>query len=143
MRTTKEVRERLERAAAESGRSLVQEVEHRLDSSFRDEIFFEFVGGHKSEAIVRPILYYLGSLEHQGLNWRSDPAAVDAVREAIGLITEAIFLGPLSQKRQTSFLLGAALEHRGEKASGATRSAVAVLSLLGLAEPPPPEGSAA
>jgi hypothetical protein len=39
MRTTKEMREKLERAAAQSGRSLVQEVEHRLERSFdREEI---------------------------------------------------------------------------------------------------------
>ena len=39
MRTTKEMREKLERAAAESGRSLVGEVEYRLERSFdRDEV---------------------------------------------------------------------------------------------------------
>jgi TraY domain-containing protein len=39
MRTTKEMREKLERAAAQSGRSLVQEVEFRLERSFdREEI---------------------------------------------------------------------------------------------------------
>jgi hypothetical protein len=37
MRTTKEIREKLERAAAQSGRSLVQEVEHRLQKSFDHE----------------------------------------------------------------------------------------------------------
>lgn len=37
MRTTKETRARLERAAADSGRSLVQEVEYRLEMSFRDD----------------------------------------------------------------------------------------------------------
>jgi hypothetical protein len=39
MRTTKELREKLERAAAKSGRSLVGEVEYRLERSFdRDEV---------------------------------------------------------------------------------------------------------
>jgi hypothetical protein len=37
MRTTNEVREKLERAAAESGRSLAQEVEFRLERSFERE----------------------------------------------------------------------------------------------------------
>jgi hypothetical protein len=38
MRTTKELREKLEQAAAKSGRSLVGEVEYRLERSFdRDE----------------------------------------------------------------------------------------------------------
>jgi hypothetical protein len=34
MRTTQELREKVERAATESGRSLVQEVEYRLECSF-------------------------------------------------------------------------------------------------------------
>ena len=37
MRTTREVRNRLETAAADSGRSLVQEVEYRLEHSFQEE----------------------------------------------------------------------------------------------------------
>lgn len=37
MRTTKEMREKLERAAAKSGRSLVGEVEYRLERSFDRE----------------------------------------------------------------------------------------------------------
>ena len=36
MRTTRELRGDIERAAADSGRSLVQEVEHRLKQSFSD-----------------------------------------------------------------------------------------------------------
>ena len=39
MRTTKQMREKLERAARASGRSLVGEVEYRLERSFdRDEV---------------------------------------------------------------------------------------------------------
>jgi uncharacterized protein (DUF1778 family) len=41
MRTTKELRDRIERAAMVSGRSLVQEVEFRLEQSFRDEYMAE------------------------------------------------------------------------------------------------------
>ena len=37
MRTTREVRAKLELAAADSGRSLVQEVEHRLEQSFEQD----------------------------------------------------------------------------------------------------------
>jgi hypothetical protein len=37
MRTTQETRDRLEKAAADSGRSLVQEVEYRLERSFMEE----------------------------------------------------------------------------------------------------------
>jgi Arc-like DNA binding domain len=41
MRTTRELREKIERAALASGRSLVQEVEFRLEQSFRDEYMAE------------------------------------------------------------------------------------------------------
>ncbi len=37
MRTTRETREKLEKSAAGSGRSLVQEVEYRLERSFAEE----------------------------------------------------------------------------------------------------------
>ena len=37
MRTTKATRDRLEKAAAESGRSMAQEVEFRLECSFWEE----------------------------------------------------------------------------------------------------------
>jgi TraY domain len=40
MRTTAETRDKLEAAAASSGRSLAQEVEYRLDASFADELAF-------------------------------------------------------------------------------------------------------
>src|SRR5215467_2655400 len=38
MRTTKELRDKIEQAATDSGRSLVQEVEFRLERSFQQEI---------------------------------------------------------------------------------------------------------
>lgn len=40
MRTTKEARDQLESAAADSGRSLAQEVEYRLNRSFADDAMF-------------------------------------------------------------------------------------------------------
>jgi TraY domain len=43
MRTTKETRDRLEAAAAASGRSLAQEVEHRLEQSFSGERETDFL----------------------------------------------------------------------------------------------------
>ena len=43
MRTTREVRERLERRAADSGRSLVQEVERRLERSFLEEDYLALI----------------------------------------------------------------------------------------------------
>ena len=54
MRTTRELRERLEREAADSGRSLAQEVEVRLERSFRDEdALIKAFGGRKTYAVLR------------------------------------------------------------------------------------------
>src|SRR5215471_13276718 len=41
MRTTRELRERIEAAAEASGRSLVQEVEYRLEQSFERQAILE------------------------------------------------------------------------------------------------------
>ena len=54
MRTTRELRERLEREAADSGRSLVQEVEFRLERSFRDEdALIKAFGGRDTYDVLR------------------------------------------------------------------------------------------
>ena len=54
MRTTRGLRERLGREAADSGRSLAQEVEFRLDQSFRDEdALIEAFGGRDTYDVLR------------------------------------------------------------------------------------------
>jgi hypothetical protein len=50
MRTTKEIRDRLEAAARQAGRSLAQEVEYRLDQSFLDE---DAWGGAEVQSLLR------------------------------------------------------------------------------------------
>jgi Arc-like DNA binding domain len=54
MRTTREIREQLEAAAAASGRSLTQEVERRLERSFEGEI--------DAGAVTQTIRRLMGSL---------------------------------------------------------------------------------
>jgi hypothetical protein len=135
MRTTKETREMLERAAATSGRSLVQEVEHRLESSFRDEAFFELAGDAEAQKIVRPIVYYLGIMKHRGLDWRSNRGATAAVRDSVALIIEAGFSdAPLSQERQNAFLTDCNAKRRGTIANEAVLQVLHVLQVSGLAE---------
>ena len=106
MRTTKEVRELLERVAAESGRSLVQQAEHMIQSSLRDEFLFAALGGRIAGSVIRPILFFLGFLESSRIgDWRGNPAVANAMRQAIGLIGEAAFAeAPLSKERQQEFL---------------------------------------
>jgi len=107
MRTTKEVRERLEEAAAESGRSLVQEVENRIEISFRYDSIFETIGGKEHWKIIRPILFFFGNLENRGFDrsWRKNPAVAKEMRQAVGFIVEAALADePLPRERQVEAL---------------------------------------
>jgi hypothetical protein len=66
MRTTKEVRDQLERAAAESGRSLAQEVEFRIARSFdRKATVLEAFGSGENAQLVRTLFLLLGSPDVQ------------------------------------------------------------------------------
>ena len=102
MRTTRELREKIEKNAANSGRSLVQEVEHRLEQSFQNEraqqnqsraiqnAFFEGLGGREHY----PLLVLVGSAvrmveESSGQKWRQDFETAAQVKEAITTIIEA------------------------------------------------------
>lgn len=61
MRTTKHLRDHLERAADESGRSLAQEVEYRLERSFeREAVIIEAFGGSTNSNLVRELIRVLG-----------------------------------------------------------------------------------
>jgi hypothetical protein len=56
-RTTRRLRDQLETAASESGRSLAQEVELRLQESFeRKELFFEAIGGTEDAPKFRAVI---------------------------------------------------------------------------------------
>ena len=62
MRTTLDTRAKLEKAAKESGRSLAQEIEFRLEQSFRDKAaLIEAFGGRKTYDVLR----VLGSVAAQ------------------------------------------------------------------------------
>ena len=52
MRTTRELRERLEREAADSGRSLAQEVEFRLERSLQEQEAFFDAANHLVEELL-------------------------------------------------------------------------------------------
>jgi hypothetical protein len=99
------------------------------------------LGGLGAESVIRPILFFLGAVEHQGISWRGDPILADVMRDAIGLISEAVLGGPLSGERQTTFVRDAMLKQRGKEGEAAATTAICVLQTLGLAEkwtlPPP------
>jgi hypothetical protein len=83
MRTTKATRDRLEAAVATSGRSLVQEVEARLEQSFHQET----VLGSPEMARLAFTMAASFAVATHGENWSSDPIAyskgVAAVLDAL------------------------------------------------------------
>ena len=95
MRTTKDVRDRLEAAAAASGRSLVQEVEFRLQKSFSNELTYQGFMESIDEQFQGKGTYYLmkflalamaTSEGETGKYWRDDAytcALVEAVFNSI------------------------------------------------------------
>jgi hypothetical protein len=138
MRSTKELREQLERAAAQSGRSLVQEVEHRLERSFRDEnVLIGGIGGPNAEPFVRPVLYFLESMHRDGKDWRTNQAVAEAMPTAIKIIAEAVFAGGLSLEQQQRYRVVESLESGGSSVrTQMVMTAISLLKGLGLAERP-------
>jgi len=81
IRTTADGRERLVKAADQSGRSLSEEIETRLQHSFeRDDIY----GGSANAAFVSVLGSLLREIETEtGKSWRRDPSTWRAVREGL------------------------------------------------------------
>jgi hypothetical protein len=63
MRTTAELRRKIDKAAHKSGRSLVQEVEYRVEESFRREKTFETIG-----SLIESLAYLDGCLKSLSLS---------------------------------------------------------------------------
>ena len=105
MRTTQEIRDKLESAAKQSGRSLTHEVEYRVEQSFRQEARVEqiqeatrkaLVSNFGSEVRYKLMLIIAGLVglveeKHNNRSWLSDrttfheaKAAVDAFLESMG-----------------------------------------------------------
>ena len=134
MRTTAALRDKLEAAAGESGRSLVQEVEYRLEQSFAMDAL---LGGKYSEL---PRLITLAmALGPKGPHKRA------ALSEATRIICLAFFANGLSDDEGKRFAYAAHLKGDPGSLSG-YQIAMAVLQQAGLTKPSslfakPPEGS--
>jgi hypothetical protein len=85
MRTTAESRSRLEEAANESGRSLVQEVEHRLEKTFAMEEFLSgLFGGPHTVRLLTVLGAAIREVEaQQGSRWDADAGTLKLVRAII------------------------------------------------------------
>ncbi len=88
LRTTEEVRLAVEAAANRSGRSLAQEVEHRLEQSFRDEIA---LGGPEQAEILRIIQAVMDHVSRQiGRSWLEDATAANIVSTELSRLFKMI-----------------------------------------------------
>jgi len=80
MRTTKELRDKIEEAATASGRSLVQEVEVRLEKSFQED---DAYGGPHLSRVFRLLADYKALIEAKaGVRWTES----DRVRDEIAQV---------------------------------------------------------
>ena len=124
MRTTKETREMLESAAAQSGRSLVQEVERRVEDSFtREESFGEWVDLYR---LVRTYIMSIAVLRNT-----DGEAAADALHVGFGVIIDAAYGGPLPDERLKELHLKVIPDlgrRGGNNAAGIAMDALNVLS---------------
>ena len=80
-RITPEIRERLERTAAQSGRSLAQEIELRLDRSFAsDDAQVTSFGGELNYKVAKAMFAEADALSSiKGQPWLSDATTFDEV----------------------------------------------------------------
>jgi hypothetical protein len=85
MRTTKGIRDRLESAARANGRSLAQEVEHRLEQSFfGEDARAHFFGGADLDALCQQIAGAVGFVQQKtGKRWLEDYETYLAVSDAL------------------------------------------------------------
>jgi len=86
-RATPELRDWLERAAKRSGRSLSQEIETRLRSTFREEEkLADRFGSHRTARVFQVIALVLNTMrnpENPDAEWLDDPHAFELGMEAI------------------------------------------------------------
>lgn len=89
MRTTKEMKEKLESACRASGRSIAQEVELRMEESFKTEE--SLFGSRETYSVMRMLAGAIGIVEARtGQSWTTDYDTFVAVRHAIKRLLERV-----------------------------------------------------
>jgi hypothetical protein len=84
--------EKLQAAAAASGRSVSEEIEFRLDQSFdRDAFIGLVVGGDKNANVLRTIATAMKYASHSG-HWLNRRSTVEIVGDAASYIIKALVL---------------------------------------------------
>lgn len=130
MRTTRQLRDRLQRDADASGRSLIQEVELRLEKSFLWEEMFFFLGAapERTAQVLRQIIACFTQADvNRGKAWPNDPALARELAETISIITKALMTGddvtPIGDAADLATELQAAVMGKYQDDSPARRTA--------------------
>jgi hypothetical protein len=92
MRVRDELRDQLRAAAAASGRSVSEEIEHRLERSFSEDQAFQWaLGGEHNERFMRAFTIAAWLIETRtGKKWHEDDETMHEVRFAASAIIAAI-----------------------------------------------------
>jgi hypothetical protein len=89
-----DLRDSLDKAARKSGRSVSQEVEHRLRRTFvEDERISELFGDRQTYLVMRTVAIALERAWNPGdirANWLNDPFAFDLAMQIVSRVLEAI-----------------------------------------------------
>jgi hypothetical protein len=104
LRTTREMRDQLELHAKESGRSLIQEIEFRLEQSFQYDVILRWlrVGPDKNLELVRHVLLYImwnstglidDPMPEAKALWWCNKAAAKALSEQLCILLDALITG--------------------------------------------------
>jgi hypothetical protein len=124
LRTTRELREKIDQMAGISGRSLVQEVEHRLEQSFnRDVMVNMLLGGDDNAKVLEMIAQALQAEDLSGRKWRDSKKSAEAVRATIDFIFAGL----------------AGLPERSPKTAVDLKTAKTILDRRGVPYPPEEE----
>jgi hypothetical protein len=95
LRTTKEIRELLEEAARTSGRSLAQEIETRVEQTFRRDAAYGGVEGWRLSYTMAAS--FLNAAERAGEDWTRDSIAY--VRGAAAVLDDLLIKVPHDDNR--------------------------------------------
>jgi hypothetical protein len=108
IRTTKELKDLLQAAATASGRSVAQEIEHRLETSFQTEALY---GGPRTAALLRGLAGLISTWpDTEGDAWLDNPAAFQSVTDTWAAYIE-------QAKPRPELAAGALRHHEGEAAA--------------------------
>jgi len=140
-RVRRDMREWLRTAAAESGRSISEEIESILEAHRAgQDIVARALGGPHALPLIRPLLLFIDQLGRIAPEWTNDRRLLPAVARCVGFIAEAtITKKRLSYEECMKWASPSMAMHLidDKRAPLLYVTAVAILQLFGFAEPAP------